>query len=50
MRDIPYDFDLLFDIKTKKELIKRYKELKEEIKDIEDLIKLSKLDINIEIS
>lgn len=41
--DLPYTFDLLWDIKTKSKLFEHYQQLKNEIKDIEEVCEEHKI-------
>ena len=45
--ELPYDFDLLWDIKTKARLVYEYLQAKEKVTDIEDVCKSHSIDINV---
>ena len=44
--ELPYDFDMLWDIKTKLQLVTEYVHCKNKLKDIEDVCKSYNIDIN----
>ena len=46
-QELPYDFDLIWDIKTKARLVYEYLQAKEKVIDIEDVCKSHGIDINI---
>ena len=43
---LPYDFDLLWDIKTKLQLVTQYLNAKQKVKDIEEVCQSHNMDIN----
>ena len=45
-QELPYDFDLLWDIKTKVQLVTEYLHAKSKVKDIEEVCQSHNLDIN----
>ena len=46
MNELPYDFDLHFDIKDRLQLVTRYVNLKNELATMEELIKHYKINMN----
>ena len=46
MSELPYDFDLIWDIKTKAQLVTAYLIAKEKVKDIEEVCQSHNMDIN----
>ena len=44
--ELPYDFDMIWDIKTKVQLVTAYLQAKQKIKDIEEVCQSHNMDIN----
>ena len=44
--ELPYDFDMIWDIKTKVQLITEYLQAKQKVKDIEEVCQSYEMDIN----
>ena len=44
--NLPYDFDLLWDIKTKLQLVTEYVYCKNRLKDMEEMCQVHNIDIN----